>query len=140
MAVFGSVGLLLPIYALTRALFDRRIACLAAALAVLLPRTAELGHDTLSDSLGLMCTFLAFGWERSLCAGAIGDSRSGRDWPPGLGYLARPEVILVPFAIGLTWLTGLVRDSRCTVVTCGPALRSCSWPDGRDRVLCRGEG
>ena len=39
--------------------FDRRIACLAAALAALLPRAAELGHDTLSDSLGLMCTFLA---------------------------------------------------------------------------------
>ena len=32
---------------------------MAAALAVLLPRAAELGHDTLSDSLGLMCTFLS---------------------------------------------------------------------------------
>ena len=52
-AVIASVALILPVYALTRRLFDRRIACMAAALAVLLPRAAELGHDTLSDSLGL---------------------------------------------------------------------------------------
>ena len=58
-AVLGSIGLLVPIYCLTRSLFDGRIACMAAALAVLLPRTAELGHDTLSDSTGLMFTFAA---------------------------------------------------------------------------------
>ncbi len=121
-AVFGSLGLLLPIYALTRALFDRRIACLAAALAVLLPRAAELGHDTLSDSLGLMCTFFALwlgaialrrgGWRFALASGVAA----------GLGYLARPEVILVPFAIGLTWLIGLFRDSRARTVARGPVL------------------
>jgi 4-amino-4-deoxy-L-arabinose transferase-like glycosyltransferase len=121
-AVFGSLGLLLPMFGLTRALFDRRIACLAAALAVLLPRTAELGHDTLSDSLGLLCTFLA------LWLGAIALRRG--EWrfalvaglAAGLGYLARPEVILVPFAIGLTWLIGLFRDSRARTVARGPAL------------------
>jgi hypothetical protein len=121
-AVFGSLGLLLPIYALTRAVFDRRIACLAAALAVLLPRAAELGHDTLSDSLGLMCTFFA------LWLGAIALRRS--DWrvalasglAAGLGYLARPEVIVVPFAIALTWLVGLFRDSLARTVARGPAL------------------
>src|SRR5262245_56273750 len=35
-AVLASVGLILPIYAMTKLLFDRRIACMAAALAVLL--------------------------------------------------------------------------------------------------------
>jgi hypothetical protein len=121
-AVFGSLGLLLPIYALTQALFDRRIACLAAALAVILPRAAELGHDTLSDSLGLMCTFFA------LWMGAIalrrGDLRFAlaSGLAAGLGYLARPEVILVPFAIGLTWLIGLFRDSRARSVARGPVL------------------
>jgi Dolichyl-phosphate-mannose-protein mannosyltransferase len=121
-AVFGSLGLLLPIYGITRALFDRRIACLAAALAVLLPRAAELGHDTLSDSLGLMCTFFA------LWLGAVALRRGdlkvamAAGLAAGLGYLARPEVILVPFAIALTWLIGLFRDSRARTVARGPAL------------------
>ncbi len=121
-AVLGSLGLLLPIYALTRALFDRRIAFLAAALAVLLPRSAELGHDTLSDSVGLMCTFFA------LWLGAIALRRG--EWKfalasglaAGLGYLARPEVIVVPFAIGLTWLISLFHDARARTVASGPAL------------------
>jgi hypothetical protein len=111
-AVIASVGLILPIYALTRLLFDRRIACLAAGLTVLLPRAAELGHDTLSDSLGLLGTFTAL-W---LGARAL----RGGDWrfalasglAAGLGYLARPEVILVPFAIGLTWLTEVLMRVR----------------------------
>ena len=131
--MIASIGLILPIYAITRSLFDRRIACLAAALAVLLPRAAELGHDTLSDSLGLMCTFLA------LWLGAIGLRRG--DWRfalgvrarGGLGYLARPEVILVPFAIGLTWLVGpRSQTRRARFVSRGARSRaSCSsarWP------------
>jgi 4-amino-4-deoxy-L-arabinose transferase-like glycosyltransferase len=109
-ATLATVGLLFPMHALTRLLFDRRIACLAAALAVVLPRAAELGHDTLSDSLGLLTTFLA------LWLGAV-SLRKG-DWlagvgsglAAGMGFLARPEVILVPAAIGLAWVVGLRRD------------------------------
>jgi hypothetical protein len=107
-AVIASVGLILPIYGLAQSLFDRRIGLLAAALAALLPRAAELGRDTLSDSLGLMLTFYALWW------GAIALRRS--DWrfalgaglSAGLGYLARPEVILVPVVIVLTWVSGLL--------------------------------
>jgi Dolichyl-phosphate-mannose-protein mannosyltransferase len=121
-AVLASVGLIFPIYALARSLFDRRIACLAAALAVLLPRAAELGHDTLSDSLGLMYTFFA------LWLGAIALRRG--DWrfalasgiAVGLGYLTRPEVILVPLAIGSTWLIGLFGEGRVRTVAKWPAL------------------
>jgi hypothetical protein len=40
----------------------------------------------------------------------------------GAGYLARPEVILVPFVIGLAWMAGFVRDSRARFVTRGPAI------------------
>jgi hypothetical protein len=121
-AVFASVALILPIYALTRSLFDARIACMAAALAVLLPRAAEVGHDTLSDSLGLLFTFLAL-W----LAGAAFRSGNwrialGAGLAAGLGYLARPEVILVPFAIGLSWLIGLWRESKARAITRGPAL------------------
>ncbi len=97
-AVLASVGLILPIYGLTQ--FDSSTAgspCMAAALAVLLPRAAELGHDTLSDSLGLMCTFLVSvaGWPWP-CAAATGEIALGSGLAAGLGYLARPEVILVP--------------------------------------------
>jgi hypothetical protein len=133
-AALASVGLVFPLFGLTLLLFDRRIALIAAALAVLLPRAAELGHETLSDSLGLLCTFVSL-WlgARALRAGdwrfAVGSGLTA-----GFGYLARPEVILVPFAIGLTWLIGLVREGRahawlrmraiavlvgCTVVVAG---------------------
>jgi Dolichyl-phosphate-mannose-protein mannosyltransferase len=121
-AVIASVGLILPIYGLTLMLFDRRIACMAAALAVLLPRAAELGHDTLSDSLGLMCTFLAL-W---LGARALrrGDWRiaAASGLVAGAGYLARPEVILVPCAIALAWLVGFLREPRPRKMTHLPAL------------------
>ncbi len=121
-AVLASVALILPIYGITMMLFDRRIACMAAGLAVLLPRAAELGHDTLSDSLGLMCTFLSL-WLASL-------SLRRHDWRlaavsglvAGLGYLARPEVILVPGAFALTWLVQLLRTPRPRALARVPAL------------------
>ncbi len=121
-AALASVALILPIYALACSLFDRRIACLAAALVVLLPRAAELGHDTLSDSLGLLSTFVAL-W---LGAKALrrGDWRFalGSGLATGLGYLARPEVVLVPLAIGLTWVVGLCRSSRAQALARGPVI------------------
>jgi Dolichyl-phosphate-mannose-protein mannosyltransferase len=81
-----------------------------------------MGHDTLSDSLGLLCTFLAL-WLATLAL-RRGDWRFalGSGLAAGLGYLARPEVILVPVAIGLTWLAGLCRDSRLRGVARGPAI------------------
>jgi Dolichyl-phosphate-mannose-protein mannosyltransferase len=118
-ATLAAVGLLFPLYALTRLLFNHRIACLAAALAVVLPRAAELGHDTLSDSLGLLTTFLA------LWLGAVslrkGDWRAavGSGLAAGVGYLAHPKVILVPVAIGLAWVIGLRRDRQTRAVAQG---------------------
>ncbi len=110
-AAIASVGLLFPVYFLTRSLFDRRIAFIAAGLLALLPRAAEIGHDTLADSLGLFTTFLAL-W---LGARALRSS----DWRlgfgsglvAGAGYLARPEVMLVPVAVGLTWVLTFRRST-----------------------------
>ncbi len=106
-AALASVGLLFPVYFLTQSLFDRRIAFLAAGLLALLPRAAEMGHDTLADSLGLFATFLALwlgarAWRTADWRVALGSGLAA-----GAGYLAHPEVILVPVAIGLTWLFGL---------------------------------
>ncbi len=125
-AVLASVGLLMPVYGLTRGLFDRRIAFIAAGLGVLLPRAAELGHDTLSDTLGLLGTFLTLwlgslallrsDWRIALSAGAAA----------GCGYLARPEVILAPVAIGVAWLIGLRRPFRPAIMRWVPALAALS--------------
>jgi 4-amino-4-deoxy-L-arabinose transferase-like glycosyltransferase len=108
-ASLASLALLFPLYGLTRTLFDARIACIAAAIFALLPVPAEVGHDTLSDSLGLLATIssLRYGaialrtgsWRMALVAGGAA----------GIGYLARPEVILAPLALGLAWLFRAVR-------------------------------
>jgi hypothetical protein len=121
-AVLASVGLVVPIYGLTRELFDRRIAVIAASLGVLFPRAAALGHDTLSDSLGLLGTFLALwlgllafkhnNWRLALAAGVAA----------GCGYLARPEVILAPLAIGAAWLISLRHPFCSAVATRAPAF------------------
>ena len=102
-AAAASMLLLLPLYSLTRTIFDAHIACIAVAIYALLPVPAEVGHDTLSDSLGLLCVLLCLRW------GAVA-MRTG-DWRQafaaglagGMGYLARPEAILAPVALGLAW-------------------------------------
>jgi hypothetical protein len=108
-AALASIGLLVPVYFLTERLFDRRVAFIAAGMVALLPRVAEVGHETLSDSLGLFATFMAL-W---LAARALtmGDRRLaiGAGFFAAMGYLARPEVLLVPIAIALTWLVDLCR-------------------------------
>ena len=103
-AALASIALILPLYGLTRALFDDRIAALAALLFVVLPLPAEVGRDTLSDSLGLLAALAAL----QLGAAALAPERrglgafAGCGLAAGLGYLARPEVALVPLAVGIT--------------------------------------
>ncbi|SRR5579883_3014516 len=118
----AAVALILPIAWLSRSLFGPWIGFVAAFLALFLPRVAELGRDTLADSLGLLSTFLAL----ALGARALrnGDRRMalGSGLAAGLGYLARPEVILAPVAIGLTWLTTGLWASRGRLAPRGTAL------------------
>jgi hypothetical protein len=124
-AAVASICLIFPLYGLTCMLFDRRIAWLAAALAVLFPRAAELGRDTLSDSVGLLGTFLSLWlvavalrrgrWPLGLCAGLAA----------GLGYLARPEVILAPPAIVAAWLVGWRSQGRPVWLRQAPVVAAC---------------
>ena len=103
-SALAAILLIVPLYGLTRALFDERIARLAALIYVLLPLPAAIGHDTLSDSLALL---------GALTALRLGEAalRSG-GWPAalgcgiaaGLGFLARPEVAIVPVAVLATAL------------------------------------
>jgi hypothetical protein len=121
-SALASVCLIFPIYGLACMLFDRRIGWIAAFLAVLFPRAAALGHETLSDSLGLLGTFLAIylaavalerlSWRIGICSGLAA----------GLGYLARPEVILAPLAIGMAGIAGLRSHGRIALVRTYPVL------------------
>lgn len=95
-SALAALALLWPLHAMTRRLFDVRVANLAVLIYALLPVPAAIGHDTLSDSLALSLTVA------SLC---LGESMSRtRSWiaavgcgaMAGLGFLARPEVALVP--------------------------------------------
>ena len=95
-AILAALAVLVPLYGLTRALFDDRIALLAALIYVLLPLPAAIGHDTLSDSLALLGAVLALRLgEVALRTGAW-SAWLGCGLVAGLGYLARPEVVVVP--------------------------------------------
>jgi 4-amino-4-deoxy-L-arabinose transferase-like glycosyltransferase len=102
-AALASVAILIPLFGLARSLFDVRIARMAVVIYALLPVHAEVGHDTLSDSLGLLCIVLSLrygslaistaSWRPALAAGLAG----------GIGYLARPEAVLAPLAVCVAW-------------------------------------
>ncbi|MCU1376785.1 MAG: hypothetical protein JWO68_4071, partial [Actinomycetia bacterium] len=98
-SAMATLLLLLPLYALTRSLFDPATGLMAASLFVLLPLPFAVGHDTLSDPLALLCfaTAMAFGAQalrsRSMRA-ALGCGLAS-----GVGYLARPEVAIAPLAV-----------------------------------------
>ena len=120
---------------MARVLFDERIATLAVVIYVLLPLPGEVGHDTLSDSLALLGFVSALrlgemalhsrGWHASVACGLVA----------GLGFLARPEVLVAPAAVFLVaavqwWrpsLAGLFPRRRRDP---SPALRAPS-PGGR---------
>jgi 4-amino-4-deoxy-L-arabinose transferase-like glycosyltransferase len=94
--------LLVPLFGLARALFDDRIAALAVLLYVLLPLPSEVGRDTLSDSLGLLASLAALRFGAAALSTGARSAFVGCGLAAGVGYLARPEVALVPLAVGVT--------------------------------------
>ena len=111
-AAFASVLLLIPLHGLAKVLFDERVANLAALGYVLLPLPMTIGHDTLSDSLAL-CAFLV---SLRLGYGALTSPRwdlaLGCGLAAGFGFLARPEVLVAPMAVGLTGIVLLLRRAE----------------------------
>ncbi|WP_422926540.1 glycosyltransferase family 39 protein [Singulisphaera sp. PoT] len=101
----SALLIIIPLYCLTRSLFDERVGVLAVFIYTLLPLPAAVGHDTLSDSLALFLAISALalgerslrtnGWITPLACGVVS----------GLGYLTRPEVLIVPVAVLLTAAT-----------------------------------
>jgi 4-amino-4-deoxy-L-arabinose transferase-like glycosyltransferase len=108
---------------MARALFDERIACLAVAIFALLPVPSEVGHDTLSDSLGLLTILLCLRWGSIALRRESWRFALAAGLAAGIGYLARPEVVLAPLALGVAWLIIVCRKR-----TFRAALRSAVVP------------
>ena len=113
-----DLGVLVPVYFLTESLFDRRIAFIAAAVLALSCRVSPRSA-TRRSPIAWGCSPLSWrsGWPLGPARPAIGAARSARACSPALGYLARPEVILVP-----------------AVVAPDLAGRACDRPDVRVRA------
>jgi hypothetical protein len=103
-SALASIALLWPLFHVARALFDETTARLTVVLFVLLPGPAAIGHETLSDALALL------GFVTALWLGEIAlrthtvHSVVGCGLAAGCGFWARPEVAVLPLAIGLTGL------------------------------------
>jgi hypothetical protein len=97
----AMVLMVVPLYGIGLMLFCRTTAFLGTALFVLLPETASLGADVLSDS-----TYLFF-FATALWAGLRFLERRQAAWlvlcgiGSGLAYLARPEGLLIALAAAL---------------------------------------
>ncbi len=104
-SMLAALALMIPLHGLARSLFDDRSATLAVFLFLILPLPSELGHDTLSDMTALLAFVVSV--RLGECAlrtkNASVAIRCGL--AAGIGYLARPEVALVPVAVVLTAIT-----------------------------------
>ena len=114
-SALAAVATIIPLFGLARALFGERPALLATLVYVLLPIPGALGHDTLSDGLAL------FVFATSLRLGEVA-LRTGRRsaWigtglASGVGYLVRPELLIVPMAVGATGVLPLVGSAMRTI-------------------------
>jgi hypothetical protein len=111
-SALASLATLLPLYLLTRRIFDGPKAAMSCLLFVLLPLPTALGHETLSDAVALLwfTSTLALGIEaahsRSLVAAIFCGVTAG------LGYLTRPELAIAPVAIVCWILASAWRDCR----------------------------
>jgi hypothetical protein len=107
----AAVLALIPLWCLARALFDDRTATLAALLFALLPATAGVAHETLSDSLALALAATALACGEGLLRNGRRGAAVGCGLASGLGYWARPEVAVVGVVVlvvgGLRAMGGL---------------------------------
>jgi hypothetical protein len=109
-SVIGALALVVPVYFLTESLFDSTVALLAAGIAAFLPRAAEVGHDTLSITMALCALFWAL-W-LGILAVRKADLRFAvaSGGCAGIGYLARPETMIVPPVMLLSWFVHVVQN------------------------------
>jgi hypothetical protein len=100
-AAVASLALLLPLHGLSRKLFGPRVADLSALGFVLLPLPMAVGHDTLGDSLALLGFLVALRLGLAALRAETWVASVGCGLAAGLGFLARPEVLVAPLAVVL---------------------------------------
>lgn len=109
-SILAALGLLAAVRRLSLILFDEPTANLAALIHLVLPFPAQIARETLADSLALAC----FGWTMVLAAETLSSGRVRQaivcGSAAGLGFLARPELVLAPIAIGAAGLIILVQN------------------------------
>ena len=104
MSALAIVAMLWPLHGLTRWLFDDRAAGLAVLFFALLPIPAAIGHDTLADALALAFVVGALCLGESALRTGSWSAALGCGLAVGLGFLARPEVLVVAPAVILAGL------------------------------------
>jgi hypothetical protein len=120
----ASTALLLPLFLWTRRAFGTSTALSAALLWAILPVPLRLGHEALADPLA----WLAIAWileggtrwlesPRLSLAAAIG-------FASGLGYLARPEVLIATACVAAAMLFR------------GCSLTARNWPSRNNLASC----
>jgi 4-amino-4-deoxy-L-arabinose transferase-like glycosyltransferase len=122
----AAVALILPLYSLARELFGRRIARLSALGFVLLPTTMTVGHDTLSDSLALLAFVLALRCGLRALRSNDWTAAAACGVTAGVGYLARPEVLIAPAAVVATGMLGALPAGAIALRRVGPRLAAVS--------------
>ena len=121
-AAVAAVSLLVPLHGLTTRLFDARVADLAALGFVLLPLPMAVGHDTLSDSLALCAFLITLRLGVSALEGRGVAFALGCGLAAGIGFLARPEVLVAPLAVGVTGALGALGRKASTGRLARPRL------------------
>ena len=101
-AAAAAIALLLPLHGFARALFGPRIADLATLGFVLLPLPMAVGHDTLSDSLALFAFVLVLRFGLKAITTECWSPAIACGLSAGIGFLARPEVLVAPLAVVVT--------------------------------------
>src|SRR5262245_48401216 len=112
----SGVLLAIPFYLLVRRVFDSNTAFAAVAIYEVLPVFVEVTSDGISDGLFLLTAVCALWFTvraletTSRCVAGICGAGAGVCC--GLGYLVRPDGLIVAAAIGLTFAGVLVRRLR----------------------------
>ena len=121
-SLVATLLMIVPLRAFARRMVEPMTADFAVLLLLVLPIPAALGHETLSDALAL-CAFagcLAIGlraFDRGTIATAIAAGIVG-----GIGYLARPEVAIVPATLAVAALAARTIPRRSTMLRLGAML------------------
>jgi hypothetical protein len=106
-SALAAILLVFPMFGLVRRLFDSKVACAATAIYQVLPVFVEVTIDGISDGLFLLTAvtslwFATRALEMQFSYGAYFHGL-GAGLSCGLGYLIRPDAMIVGVTIGLTY-------------------------------------